>query len=123
MAKAKTNGNGHAPRGILRLYRSYNNVTKDPAIDMLRTAMRDEGIGEKELATLSGVGNSTIQNWFGGVTKRPQHITLAAAAKAMGYDWTLHQAQKMNYAEEMPKAERWQERRKLQRMELKQTSK
>jgi transcriptional regulator with XRE-family HTH domain len=118
---AKTNGHSNGNRGVLRMYRSYNNVTKDPAIDMLRTAMRDEGIGEHEMATLSGVGESTIKNWFGGQTKRPQHITLAAAAKAMGYDWTLKHATKMNYEQEMPKAEKWQERRKVMRLELRAT--
>jgi transcriptional regulator with XRE-family HTH domain len=102
--------NGH--RGVLRMYRSYNNVEKDPAIDKLRTAMRDEGLGEKELSTLSGVGFTTVQKWFGGETKRPQHMTLAAAAAAMGLDWELKRTKKINYEQEMPKAERWWERKK-----------
>lgn len=113
--KAKTNGHakpGHnsGNRGSLRLYRSYNFVDKDPAIDQLRTAMEDEGIDARKLHILSNVGQTTIDNWMEGKTKSPQHRTLAAAAASMGFDWTLKRAKRMDYEKEMASAARWHER-------------
>lgn len=119
--RVKVNGHGKAGhnRGTLRLYRSYNFVTKDPAIDKLRTAMKDEGISEKELHVLSNVGQTTIENWFQGKTMSPQHRTLAAAAAAMGFDWELRREKKMDYAKEMVSATRWHERHDADRNQQK----
>lgn len=112
MAKKRTNGhNGMARKGgVLRLYRSYNHVDKDPAIDKLRTVMQDEHLDSKRLAILSNVGKSTIDNWMDGKTRRPQHITLAAAAAAMGFGWELQREAKKDYVTEMDAAERWHRR-------------
>lgn len=92
--------------GTMRLYRSYNFVDKDPAIDKLRTVVQREKVSQKNLGILSGVSPTTITNWFEGKTKRPQHTTLAAAAAALGYDWELTQAKTVNYEREIAKAER-----------------
>lgn len=99
-------------KGRLRLYRSYNYVDKDPAIDKLRTVVQDEAISHKNLSVLSGVSASTITNWFEGKTKRPQHTTLAAAAAALGYDWELTKARSVDVEAELPKAKRWAEKQK-----------
>lgn len=118
-ANGDKNGNGHGKighnRGVLRLYRSYNYVDKDPAIDKLRTVVKDEKCSEKNLAILSGVSSTTIDNWFNGKTRRPQHTTLAAAAAALGYDWNLSQIKHVDIASELPKAVRWQEKRETER--------
>lgn len=119
MAK-NTNGhgskNGHSKighskmghnRGVLRLYRSYSFVNKDPAIDKLRTVVSDEGINEAQLHVLSGVSQTTFAGWFRGDTRRPQHATLAAAAAALGYDWELRKTKRVDVADELPKAQRW----------------
>jgi transcriptional regulator with XRE-family HTH domain len=106
---SKPNGNSNG-RGRLRLYRSYNYVDKDPAIDKLRTIVGDEKVSETNLAILSGVSRSTIDNWFNGKTRRPQHTTLAAAAAALGYDWELTHSKTIDFKAELPKAVRWHER-------------
>lgn len=115
--------NGHGKmghnKGVLRLYRSYNYVDKDPAIDKLRTVVKDEKISEKNLATLSGVSRATIDNWFNGKTRRPQHTTLAAAAASLGYDWELSHTKKVDYTSELPKAQRWLEKRDTERNQQK----
>jgi transcriptional regulator with XRE-family HTH domain len=110
--KSKTNGHGGVGhnRGVLRLYRSYNHVTKNPSIDKLRTAMQDEGLDIKKLHVLSNVGHTTIDNWFNGKTKNPNSVTLNAAAAAMGFDWQLKREKKLDYAKEIPAAVRWHER-------------
>jgi len=122
MAK-KTKTNGHAGmghnRGVLRLYRSYNYVDKDPAIDKLRTAMKDEGLDAKKLHVLSNVSPSTLDGWFNGKTRSPQHRTLAAAAGAMGFDWELQRSKKIDYQSELPRAVRWHERRETDRNQQK----
>lgn len=101
--------------GVLRLYRSYNYVDKDPAIDKLRTIVKDEQVSQKNLAVLSGVSASTISNWFDGKTRRPQHTTLAAAAAALGYDWELTKSRKVDVEAELPKARKWAEKRAEER--------
>jgi transcriptional regulator with XRE-family HTH domain len=109
MAKTTTKTSGR-----MRLYRSYNFVDKDPGIDKMRTIVQDElgrgkGVAQK-LSTLSNVGASTIDNWFNGKTRRPQHTTMAAAMAALGYQWTLVQEKPItDYEAELKKAARWHE--------------
>jgi transcriptional regulator with XRE-family HTH domain len=74
----KKNGNG-----FIR-YTTYNFVDKDPVIDVLRTAKREAKVNNKELSVKSNVSASTLGNWFGGKTKRPQFATVAAVAVALG---------------------------------------
>ena len=68
-------------------YSTYNFIEKDPIIDVLRTRKRDVAMTDAEIATSSKLSSSTLKNWFGGKTKRPQHATVAAAAVAMGMSW------------------------------------
>lgn len=74
-----------AKRGFIK-YTTYSFVDKDPVIDVLRTMKRDTQMSDGEISERSNVSASTIKNWFGGKTKRPQFATVAAAANAMGYD-------------------------------------
>lgn len=73
----------------LGVYKSYSFKNKDPAIDKLRTKIKDAGASYQELSDSSGVSVGTLNNWFNGGTRRPQFATLAAVAGALGYDWTL----------------------------------
>ena len=45
----------------------------------------------------------------------PQHATLAAAASALGYDWTLQKSKVIDYDSEMVKAERWHEQQRAKK--------
>jgi len=67
-------------------YNTYSFREKDPIIDVLRTMKQSTEMKDSELANLSNVSVSTIRNWFGGRTRRPQFATVAAAAVAMGYE-------------------------------------
>jgi hypothetical protein len=107
--------NGYAYRGPLGLYRSYVFKDKDPAIDKIRTVIADEGVNETQLHILSGVSTTTFANWFRGDTKRPQHATLAAAASALGYDWTLQKKKVIDYESEIPKAAAWYEKQRTKK--------
>lgn len=76
----------------LKLYKSYNFRTKDPAIDAIRTVMQDH-FGKRKLSSedykeveeQGGPTAGCIKSWFEGKTKRPQNATLEAAGRALGY--------------------------------------
>lgn len=76
---------------MVQLYKTYLFKDKDPVIDMLRTAMQKEGMSFKDIADISGVSKNTLANWFYGDVKRPQHATVTAVARALGYDFRLVQ--------------------------------
>lgn len=90
--------------GSLWLHRSYNNIDKDPEIDVFRTKYQKERIKESDLAVLAGLSLSTVKNMFGGKTRRPQHATFAKMAGAMGYKYGLQRDEAPNYEREIPKA-------------------
>jgi len=73
----------------IQIYRTYSFKDKDPAIDMLRTAIKDEGATYKEIHETSDVSVSSLKGWFDGKTRRPHHATMAAVAGALGYDFKL----------------------------------
>jgi transcriptional regulator with XRE-family HTH domain len=68
----------------MRLYRGYLFIDKDPVIDVIRTKVQDSKQKVAHVAHDSGVSPTTLGNWFGGKTKRPQFATVAAVAGALG---------------------------------------
>ena len=105
--KPKSNGHGRAGHnsGSLWLTRSYNFIDKDPEIDRFRTLWQKEHIKEADLAVLSGLAGSTVNNMFGGVTRQPRHSTFAKMAGALGYKYELvRDGDAPNYEKEIPKA-------------------
>lgn len=95
-----------AKGGILRLRWSYNNVDKDPECDVFRTIYQKEHIKEDDLAAIAGLATSTVKNLFGGQTRKPQHLTYAKLANAMGYKYGLQRGdnERPDYEKEIPKA-------------------
>jgi AraC-like DNA-binding protein len=80
--------NQNQPRRTL-IYHTYNFIEKDPVIDLLRTRMECMHMTMKELASRSGVSESTLKGWFSGSTRRPQFATCQAVARALGADFKL----------------------------------
>lgn len=80
MTKKKKGG------GTFKLYQSYSFKDKDPVIDELRTIVQDSGDSYSQIESKSGVTTSTLYNWFGGTTKRPQFASIMAVSRALGYD-------------------------------------
>lgn len=99
----KTNGYGHNS-GSMWLRRSYNFIDKDPEIDRFRTLWQRDRIKQSDLAVLAGLHTATVNNMFGGKTRRPQHATFAKMAGALGYKYDLVRDDKPNYEKEIPKA-------------------
>lgn len=73
----------------MKIYKSYNFRSKDPVIDLLRTAIKDGGHDWGDIENDSGVTTRTLHNWFSGTTKRPQFATVQAVARSIGYDLML----------------------------------
>jgi hypothetical protein len=100
-----------ARSGILNLRWSYNQVSKDPKIDVFRTIYQKVHIKEDSLAALAGLSTSTVKNMFGGQTRRPQHLTYEKLAAAMHHEFVLRPIEngKVDYDAEIEAAK--QERR------------
>lgn len=72
-----------------KLYKSYSFKDKDPIIDRMRTIVQNSGESYGSISNMSGVSSTCINNWFNGPTKRPQHASLMAVARALGYELVL----------------------------------
>ncbi|VIO80140.1 hypothetical protein [Bradyrhizobium ivorense] len=72
----------------LRLYRTYRYIDKNPVIDRVRTIIQDENLFKRLgiVHEISGVATSTLNNWFHGSTRNPQHATIAAVITSLGYE-------------------------------------
>lgn len=73
----------------LGIYKTYSFRTKDPAIDQLRTIIKDQEESYKDISAASGVSEATLYAWFHGTTRRPQHATVMAVVRALGWDYRL----------------------------------
>ena len=79
-----------------RLYGTYNFIDKDPIIYELRDLIEKSGVSHAEIERRSGVCVNTLVGWFYGNTKRPQHATIRAVMRAIGYDYRLVQVKTNN---------------------------
>lgn len=92
--------------GILRLRWSTQNIEVDPECEVFRKLYRGEHIKEDDLAAMAGLSTSTVKNLIGGQTRRPQHLTYAKIATAMGYKYGLsrNDNERPDYENEVAKA-------------------
>src|ERR1700759_1221808 len=99
-------------RGFLRLYRTYNYVDKNPVIDKVRTLVQDEGLIKKLAIVheISGVSTSTLDNWFNGTTRSPQHATIAAVITSLGYQEEFVKKKEIDVEKEREVAAAWLEK-------------
>jgi transcriptional regulator with XRE-family HTH domain len=81
-------------------------------IDKVRTLIQDEGLFKKLgiVHEISGVSASTLNNWFHGETRRPQHITVAAVVTALGYREEFVKEKEIDIEAERKAAAAWLER-------------
>lgn len=73
-------------------YKSYSFKDKDPVIDEVRTIIEREKASYQEISEKSGVSAHTPYSWLEGATRRPQHATLMAVVRCLGYDYKLVKA-------------------------------
>jgi len=65
---------------------------KDPVIDQMHTFMDDHDYSIGDVSNRSGLSATTLYNWFDGPTRCPQHRTVAAFYRAIGYEMALVKA-------------------------------
>src|SRR3954454_10623525 len=96
----------------VRLYRTYNFIDKNPVIDKVRTLVQDEGLFTKLgiVHEISNVATSTLNNWFHGDIRRPQHHTIMAVVTALGYREEFVKDKPLDIEAERRKAEAWLEK-------------
>lgn len=99
-------------RGFLRTYRTYSYIDKNPVIDKVRTLVQDEGLLKKLgiVHEISGVSTSTLDNWFNGATRSPQHATIAAVITSLGYQEEFVKKKEIDVEKERGVAAAWLER-------------
>jgi hypothetical protein len=96
-------------RGFLRIYRTYSYIDKNPVIDKVRTLVQDEGLFKKLgiVHELSGVAVTTLDNWFNGATRSPQHATIAAVVTSLGYEEQFVKTKSLDIEAERKVAAAW----------------
>lgn len=96
----------------ISIYRTYQFVDKDPIIDKVKTMIQDERLFGQlgTVGELSGVSTSTLNNWFHGPTKRPQHATVAAVSSSLGYEMGFKKIKPIDIERELAVAARWYEK-------------
>jgi hypothetical protein len=104
-------------RGVLRMYRTYNMIDKDPAIDRIRTIVQDEGLftNLSALSDISSVSATTLDNWFHGETKRPQNATMMAVLSSLGYKAEYVKDHDIDIEKERKSGKAWLEKRNEER--------
>ena len=104
-------------RGFIRTYRTYSYIDKNPVIDRIRTIVQDEGLIKRLgiVHEISGVGTATLNAWFNGETRNPQHGTIAAVITSLGYQEEFVKKKSIDIEKEREIAAAWlekQEKRK-----------
>lgn len=98
-------------RGFLKIYRTYNYISKNPVVDKIRTILQDEGMYSKKqrkvLHEISGVGVGTFEGWFEGDTRNPRHETIMATMSALGYEEQFIKAKTIDIEAERKLAADW----------------
>jgi hypothetical protein len=99
-------------RGFLRVYRTYSYIDKNPVIDKVRTLIQDEGLIKKLpiVHEISGVATTTLDNWFNGKTRSPQHATIAAVITSLGYEEQFVKKKTLDIEKERAVAATWLEK-------------
>ncbi|RXG91606.1 hypothetical protein EAS62_24310 [Bradyrhizobium zhanjiangense] len=92
-------------------------VDKNPVIDKVRTLVQDEGLIKKLgiVHEISGVSTSTLDNWFNGTTRSPQHATIAAVVTSLGYREEFVKDHELDIEAERKAAAAWLEKQEKQK--------
>jgi hypothetical protein len=93
-----------------RILRPYHFVDKNPVIDVIRTAIQDEGLINRlqVVADLASLSYATIDGWLNGDTRDPRHSSTMAVMISLGYEnkgWV--KGRKLNLEKELEFARAW----------------
>jgi hypothetical protein len=105
---------------IVPVLRTYRYVDKDPAIDVMRTALQDAGIGVEKrklkiAADIAGLSVGCLLGLFHGGTRTPQHRTVMGLMTAFGYQERWELERKIDIEKEREVALAWAAKQNTQR--------
>lgn len=68
----------------------YKETDRDPVLAQFDMVRKASGLSDAEISRRSGVSTACLKTWRKeGRTKRPQHLTLVFAFRAMGFRFNL----------------------------------
>ena len=83
-----------AARAAFKGTYAFRKKEKDPVISAFATLLEEQNDKVGTVAARANISPGTIKNWIDGDTYRPQHCTMAAAVKALGYEFAIVQSSK-----------------------------
>jgi hypothetical protein len=103
----------------LKVLRTYRYIDKNPVIDVMRTALQDVGLGveKKRLriaSEISGISHSCLDAMFHGITRNPQHRTVAGLMTAIGYKEEWVSIKEIDIDKEREAARAWLKRQEAE---------
>src|SRR5262245_46277968 len=92
----------------IRALTSYDYHDHDPVVDEMRTMWQQSGLRLSKIAELSGLSISTLHRWFIKVDiDSPQHRSVAAFKRALGYDTRDYQTDKLTSVSQIRRGARF----------------
>lgn len=68
----------------------YAETFRDPVLAQFEMARKASGLSDSEISRRCGVSTACLRNWRReGKTRRPQHLTLVFAFRALGFRFNL----------------------------------
>lgn len=103
-----------------RVLRTYRYIDKNPVIDIIRTAIQDEGLIKKLpiVADLASLSRTTVPNWIHGDVRDPRHSSIMAVMTSLGYEFEWKKGRKLDFDKELEFARAWNKREKEKRVKV-----
>lgn len=73
----------------MSLKTQYLNVKQDPMLASVLKAITDSGLTDAQVCRKTGISRTCLANWRKGITRKPQHITMAFVLRALGKKFTI----------------------------------
>lgn len=101
-----------------RVLRTYRFIDKNPVIDIIRTAIQDEGLIKKlqVVADLASLSRTTIPGWIHGDVRDPRHSSIMAVMTSLGYESEWKKGRKLDIDKELEFARAWLKRERAKRV-------
>ena len=100
-----------------KILRPYHFIDKNPVIDVVRTAIEDEGLSKKLqiVADLASLSRSTIDGWLDGDIRDPRHSSIMAVMIGLGYKTEWVKGRRIDVERELEMARAWLKRERAKR--------
>lgn len=107
-----------------RILRPYHFIDKNPVIDIISTAIQDEGLSKKLdiVADLASLSRTTPKSWIHGDVRDPRHSSIMAVMLGLGWENTWAKSRKLNLEKELEFARAWNKKERAKRKQSKKVA-